>query len=267
MLFRQSEAGGHLFDLGAIDGLGRFVHVQSGRLPHVCRPDRCEVLQLGGSGPIPKISGLTLVRVGRATLASALPLGDLVTRETYASVLSSSLLYHTAATPPLLLAEGIAGLASAEVFAPTFRSYAWTSPLGPHEVHPWTIERFAERVQRTRSAVEAESLAFDLTAPVNELRAPDVTGRIAGRRLLLIGGEAAALLLAFAVLAATGLRRDAEAEWRRLTWFGARRWQLAVGSVAETAVVAVAGAAVGWALGSGIGALVAWRAGVPAGAV
>src|SRR5205823_4730300 len=54
---------------------------------------------------------------------------------------------------------------------------------------------------------------------------------------------------------------------RRLTWFGARRWQLAVGSVAETAVVAVAGAAVGWALGSGIGALVAWRAGVPAGAV
>src|SRR5438105_9440197 len=177
MLFRQSEAGGHLFDLGAIDGLARFVHVQSGRLPNACRPERCEVLQLGGAGPIPKLEGLTLVRVGRATLASALPLGDLVTRETYASILSSSLRYHTAATAPLLLAEGVAGLTAADVFGPTYRSYAWTAPLGPHDVHPWTIDRFAERVQQTRSHVEAESLAFDLTAPVDELRAADSTGR------------------------------------------------------------------------------------------
>ena len=267
MLFRQSEAGGHLFDLGAIDGLARFVRVQSGRLPHACRPERCEVLQFGGAGPIPQIGGLKLVRVGRATLTSKLPLGDLITRETYKSVLSSALLYHTAATPPLLLAEGIAGLTSAEVFAPTYRSYAWTAPLGVHEVHPWTIDRFAERVQRTRSAVEAESLAFDLTAPVDELRAADATGKVAGRRLLLIGGEAAALLLAFAVLAAMGLRRDAEAEWRRLTWYGARRWQLVLVSVAEVVAVAVVGAVVGWAAGTGIGALVADRADVPGGAI
>ena len=75
------------------------------------------------------------------------------------------------------------------------------------------------------------------------------------------------MLLSFAVLAASGLRRDAEAQWRRLTWFGARRWQLVTGSVAETALVAVAGAAVGWGAGSGIGAVVAARAGAPAGAV
>ena len=267
MLFRQSQAGGHLFDLGAIDGVARFVHVQSGRLPNACRPDRCEVLQLGGSGPIPQVGGLRLVRVGRATLASALPLGDLITRETYASILSSSLRYHTAATPPLLLAEGVAGLASADVLAPTYRSYAWTAPLGAHEVHPWTIDRFANRVQRTRSEVVAQSLAFDLTAPVDELRAADATGKVSGRRLLLIGGEAAALLLAFAVLAATGLRRDAEAEWRRLTWYGARRWQLGLVSAAEVTAVAVLGAAAGWAAGTAIGALVASRAGVPAGAI
>ena len=196
-----------------------------------------------------------------------MPLGDLVTRETYASIISSSLRYHTAATPPLLLAEGVAGLTAADVFGPTYRSYAWTAPLGPHEVHPWTIDRFAERVQRTRSHVEAESLAFDLTAPVDELRAADSTGRVAGRRLLLIGGEAAALLLAFAVLAATGLRRDAEAEWRRLTWYGARRWQLVLVSAAEVVAVALVGAAIGWAVGTGIGAFVAGRADVPAGAI
>jgi hypothetical protein len=267
MLFRQSEEGGHLFDLGAIDGLDRFVHVRTGRLPAPCRPARCEVVQLGGSGPIPQPGGLRLVRVGRASLASAVPLGDLITRETYASVLSSALRYHTAATPPLLLAEGVAGLASAAALAPTYRSYSWTAPLGTHAVHPWTVDHFAEKVQRTRADVEAQSLAYDLTAPIDELRAADETGRVAGRRLLLLGGGSAALLLAFAVLAASGLRRDAEAEWRRLTWYGARRWQLVVVSGAEVAAAALVGAAAGWTAGSGIGAIVAGRAGVAAGAV
>ena len=156
--------------------------------------------------------------VGKATLDSPLPFGNLITRETYASVLSSALLYHTAPTPPLLLAEGVGGLARIPVFVPTFRSYTWAAPLRPGSVHPWTIDSFARKVTQTRSALQAKSLRFDLTAPVAELRAANEAGKVAGRRLLLIGGEAAALLLAFAVLAATGLRRDTEAQWRRLTW-------------------------------------------------
>jgi hypothetical protein len=267
MLFRTSESNGHLFDLGAIDELGHYVHVRSGRLPGPCRPGHCEVLQLGGAGPIPPIPGLRLVRVGRATLDSALPFGKLISRETYASVLSSALLYHTAATPPFLLANGVDGLARVGTFVPTYRFYTWAAPLHPGDVHPWTVDDFARRVTQIRSELQAGSLRWDLTAPTSELRSANESGKVAGRRLLLIGGEAAALLLAFAVLAATGLRRDAEAQWRRLTWFGARRWQLVVGSAAETAVVAFAGAVVGWAAGSGVGALVATRAGVPAGAV
>jgi hypothetical protein len=267
MLFRTSEAGGHLFDLGAIDGLARYVHVQSGRLPAPCRAERCEVLQLGGSGPIPRIDGLKLVRVGRATLASPIPFGDLITRETYASVLSSALLYHTAPTPPLLLAEGVKGLATVEVFTPSYRSYTWTAPIDPGDVHPWTIDAFARAVTRARSELTGKSLAFDLTAPIAALRSAQESGRVAARRLLLIGGEAAALLLAFAVLAATGLRRDTEAQWRRLTWYGARRWQLVVGSAAEAAAVAFAGAVLGWVVGSAVGALVAQQAEVSAGAI
>jgi hypothetical protein len=243
------------------------VHLQSGRLPHACRAERCEVLALGGHGPTPHVRGLSLDVVGKATLDSSLPFGNLITRETYASVLSSALLYHTAPTPPLLLAEGVDGLARIPAFVPTFRSYTWAAPLHPGSVHPWTLDSFARKITQTRSALQAKSLRFDLTAPVAQLRAADETGKIAGRRLLLIGGEAAALLLAFAVLAATGLRRDTEAQWRRLTWFGARRWQLVVGSVAETGVVALAGALAGWAIGSATGALLAHRAGVPTGAV
>ena len=267
MLFRTSQANGHLFDLGAIDRLARYVHLQSGRLPRPCTPARCEVLRLGGSGPVPKVKGLTLAFVGTATLDSPLPFGNLITRETYASVLSSALLYHTAPTPPLFLADGVDGLAHIPAFVPTFRSYTWAAPLRPGSIHPWTIDSFARKVTQTRSALQAKSLRFDLTAPIAQLRTADEAGKVAGRRLLLIGGEAAALLLAFAVLAATGLRRDTEAQWRRLTWFGARRWQLVVGSVAETGVVALAGALAGWAVGAAVGALVAHLAGVPAGAV
>jgi hypothetical protein len=267
MLFRQSQAAGRLFDLGAVDGLGRFVRLQSGRLPEQCRPQHCEVVQLGGTGPIPRLPGLRLVRVGRASLQSAVPLGALITRETYAGILSSSLRYHTAATPPLLLAEGVEGLATVPDFEPTYRSYTWTLPLAPGQVHPWSLGRFTNEVTRAGAGLSALTLAYDLTAPTTELREADRTGRIAARRLLLIGGQAAALLLAFAVLAAVGMRRDAEAEWRRLTWYGARRWQLALVSGGEAVVVALAGAALGWAVGAGIGALVADGADVPAGAV
>ncbi len=267
MLFRQSQADGRLFDLGAVDGLGRFVHLRSGRLPASCRPERCEVVQLGGSGPIPRLPGLRLVRVGRASLDSPVPLGDLVTRETYAGVLSSSLLYHSAATPPLLLADGVRDLAGVPAFEPTYRSYSWTVPLAPRRLRPWSLDRFEADVTRARAVLTAKTLAYDVTAPIDQLRAADRDGQVAARRLLLIGGQAAALLLAFAVLAAIGLRRDAEAEWRRLTWYGARRWQLALVSGTETLVVAAAGAALGWAVGTAIGALVADRAGTPIGGV
>src|SRR4051812_11787115 len=267
MLFRTSQANGHLFDLGAIDDLARYVQLRSGRLPRPCTPERCEVLELGGSGPVPPVRGLALEVVGKAALSSPVPFGTLITRETYASVLSSALLYHTAPTPPLLLAEGVGGLAHVGVFKPTFRSYTWAAPLHPGAVHPWTIDNLARNVTQTRSALQAESLLFDLTAPLAQLREANETGKVAGRRLLLIGGECAALLLAFAVLAATGLRRDAEAQWRRLTWFGARRWQLVTSEAVEIGVVALAGGVLGWAAGSAIGALVARRAGVSAGDV
>jgi hypothetical protein len=263
MLFRQSEAAGRLFDLGAVDRLGRFVRLRSGRLPAPCRPQRCEVVQLGGSGPIPRIPGLKLVRVGRASLDSTVPLGNLVTRETYAGVLSSSLRYHTAATPPLLLAEGVQRLATVATFAPTYRSYAWTLPLAPDRLHPWSLDTFTRDVTQTGAQLAAQTLAYEVTAPTTQLREADQDGRVSARRLLLIGGQGAALLLAFAVLAAVGLQRDAEAEWRRLTWYGARRWQLALVSTAEILVVALVGAVLGWFVGAGIGALVAGAADVP----
>jgi hypothetical protein len=86
-------------------------------------------------------------------------------------------------------------------------------------------------------------------------------------RLLLLGGEGGALLIAFTVLAAAALRRDVMDARRRLTWFGARRWQVELFTFAESTAVAGAATVLGWALGGAVAAAIASRAGSPAGAV
>jgi hypothetical protein len=225
------------------------------------------VIQVAGSGPIPSVPGLRLVRVGRGKLTSPLPLGAFLTTASSSAVLISALEYHRAPLPPFLVAGDVRGLSSSSVLSPSYRSYAWVIPLERGTVHAWSVDSFTAAVDRARSEVEAAYNLRDVTAPVDELGAAADEARTAGRRLLLVGGEAAALLLAFAVLAATALRRDVEAAWRRLTWYGGRRWQLVLLTAAETATVALAATFVGWAGGTGIVALVADRAGSPIGPI
>jgi hypothetical protein len=265
MVFRQTSVDGRLFDLAAVDGVRRFVRLVSGRLPRQCTPARCEVVQLGGRGPLPE--GLGLVRVGRARLDSELPLGNVLTRETASGLIRSAVAYHTPSTPPFLLAEGAAATADLPALDFQYRSYVWTAPLEPDELHPWNAGSFSRRVERARSELATRSAQFAFDAPTEAVAAAVQESRVAGRRLLLIGGEAAALLLAFVVLAATRLRRDADAAWRRLTWFGARRWQLVVLSAGEAALIAAGGAAIGWAIGCGAAALAANRANADTSAV
>ena len=266
-LFRESEFDGRLITLGGIENLGRWVKVSSGRLPRSCVPERCEVLQIAGQGEIPSVPGLRFVVVGHGSLTSALPIENFISRDQVGSILAEAKRYHTAALPPFLLANGVRELSGVPALADTYRGYDWVVPLHGSSLHPWTTASFARAVTQVRSDFEAGSEYYDLLAPVEEVQAADASSRIAGRRLLLIGGQTAALLLAFTVLAAASLRRDAEASWRRLTWAGARRSQLFLASAGEWGFVAALGTLVGWVLGVGIAAFLAERAGAPAGAV
>jgi hypothetical protein len=271
MLYRETSIGGHLVDLRGVDGVGRWVKLLSGRLPRPCVPTHCEVLRIDGSGAIPTSPHLRLIEVGRATLPAGAPFRDFLGRPPVdTSVLSRAIEYHTPPNPPLVLAEGVRGLSRTDELATFYRSYAWFSPLGANDVHPWSVDSFRARIDRLRSEVGAQSLQqtqFDLTAPTDALAAASEQGRASARRLLLLGGEAAALLLAFVLLAASSLRRDAEAARSRLQWFGARRWQLTLFSLTETGAVAAAATIAGWAAGIGIAALVARAAGAPPAAV
>jgi hypothetical protein len=253
--------GNALTNLAAVDDVGRFVRLTSGRLPETCTPERCEVVQLGGNGRVPSTDGLRFVRVGEGVLTSALPFGRLPGED--ATRIGES--FGVEDQPPFLVAEGFDEFSTLPALDGFYRTYAWTAPLSAAGVHPWEVDEFDAAAARARSTLRSESLFLDLAAPVDELAAARESGQIAGKRLLLVGGQAAALLLAFAILAAAGMRRDVEGVWQRLTWFGARRYQLGLLSGAETGAAALAGVVVGWGAGVLAVALLAQRAGAPVG--
>jgi hypothetical protein len=265
LIYRETRFGDALVDLGAIDGLGRWVRVTSGRLPHQCTASRCEVLQLGGQGRPPEVPGVPVKVVGTGVLTSETPFGSFILAGSYSPARAAAIGYH-APSPPLYVADGVEALAGLPALESIYRSYAWVSPVRPGSIHPWQLSALARRVARTGAALQASSPLYGLQTPVDELQTAASQSRAGARRLLLIGGEAAALLLAFALLSGSSLRRDLEAARRRLAWAGATRAQLVGATVAEAAVVAVVATVLGFGLGAGAGALLAGHAGTPVGA-
>ena len=270
VLFRETSIAGTFAGLGGVDDLGRWVTLRSGRLPRQCTAERCEVLRLRGQGRLPQPDGLKLVEVGEAVLDDRTLFGDFLAPTDNAlaeAEVSPSLAraagYHRPPPAPLFLAEGVDELAASPSLDRIFRSYAWVAPLRAGEPRLWQIDDLADGVVTARSELQSASFAFDLLAPVEELREAQATSRAAGRRLGVVGGEAAALLFAFALLAAMTLRPDLLAVRRRLAWYGARGWQLALVTVAESAALAVAGTVIGLAVGLLGAAVVAERAGAP----
>ena len=270
VLFRETTIAGTFAGLGGVEQLGRRVTVRTGRLPDVCTPRRCEVLRLRGNGRLPQPTGVRLVEVGEAVLNDRVLFGDFLAPTDNAlaaaevsPVVARAAGYHRPPPPPLFLANGVDALAALPALARVYRSYAWVAPLTAGTPRLWEIDRLAAGVTRARSELQATSSNFDLVAPVQELREAQVTTRSAGRRLGVVGGEAAALLFAFALLAAMTLRPDLAAARRRLAWHGARGWQLALLTGAEAGALAVAGTVLGLAVGTAVGGVVAARAGAP----
>ena len=274
VLFRETTIGGTFAGLGGVENLARWITLRSGRLPRPCTPARCEVLRLRGTGRLPQLDGIRLAEVGDAVLENRVLFGDFLAPTDNAlenaevsPAFARAAGYHRPAPPPLFLASGVAALAQAPALARIYRSYAWVEPLEPGRPRLWEVDNLAASVTAARSELQSVSSSFDVVAPVEELREAQATSRAAGRRLGVVGGEAAALLFAFALLAAMTLRPDLIAARRRLAWYGARGWQLALVSVAESAVIALAGTLIGLAVAVIGGALVAERAGAPSGAI
>ena len=231
LLYRDTRFGRQIVRLGAVNELGRAVALKSGRLPRSCTPARCDVVAIGKSGP----GAPGFVVTGRGSLRSD-PVG--------------SFFQGVARDGRLRLAPSVEGLTHMPALADSFRTYAWVAPLGPHSVRGWDVDEFRARIARASTELEASSPNFSLTAPTVPLADAGAKSRIAGRRLLLVGGQAVVLLLAFVLLAATRLRRGGRASARRLDSFGATGTQTRLAALAEAALVVVPATVVGWLLGA-----------------
>ena len=249
-VFRQATWGGVFVNLGAVDGLSRWIVRRGGRLPRPCTPSDCELVQIGGKPVAPKLPFLHVV--GRATLRAGAPLSA----------------YFAAAgpnRPPILLASGVAAFVRTPLpDAPLIsRTYGWIVPLDPASVHDWDLAGLGKRIDRAQAQLEERSDIFSASGPLDTIDSVRATSRVAGERLLILGGDAAVLLLGFAVLASTRLRRDHDAVRRRLTWFGARRDQIMLVAAAEVATITIVASVAGWIIGAGTGALLANHLGSP----
>ena len=60
-VFRQATWGGAFVNLGAVDGVSRWIVLHSGRLPHACAPHDCELVQIGGKPVAPKLDRKSVV--------------------------------------------------------------------------------------------------------------------------------------------------------------------------------------------------------------
>jgi len=253
-VFRQATWGGAFVNLGALDGPGRWLTLASGRLPKPCTPRDCELVQIGGKPVAPKIANLHVV--GRARFTPGAPLAAYFGAE-------------GPKQPPILLANGVLGfsrfpLPDGAIYA---RTYGWIVPVAPNRVHDWQLASLAARLDKAQAELERRSDIFTITGPTDTIAAIRATSRVAAQRLLILGGDAAVLLLGFAVLASARLRRDQRAVRERMTWSGATRTQILLVAATESLVVTVVASIAGWLVGTAGGALLARHLGAPPGAI
>jgi hypothetical protein len=246
--------------IAAIAPAARWLRLESGRLPRGCTPRRCEVVQVAGA-PLSALpgAGRELDVVGRARLTSAIPLGFRPRAGTAAGPESQG-------AAPLFVGGDPAGLERLPALAAVSRTHAWSAPLDLAGVASWDLGAAAARVARMRADLEATG-GWTVSAPLHGLDAARARADTARERVGLVAAAAAALLVAFAVVAAGALGRDLEAERRRLERRGARRWQLALLGLAEAAGPAAAGVVLGAAAGIAVTWLRARGAGLDPGAL
>ena len=221
-----------------------------------CTPSNCELIQIGGAPAAPKLPFLHVV--GRAVVQGRRAALRVLRRAAAAGGRRSS------------LADGVVPFDRSPLPDARARSRARTAGSSPSRrasIHDWQLASLGTRLDRAQSQLERALRHLQRSS-----RRPDTiaairaTSRVAGERLLILGGDAAVLLLGFAVLASTRLRRDQRDVRRRLTGWarGARR--SCSSRRPRSSCITVAASVVGWAAGTGAGALLARHLGSPGGA-
>jgi hypothetical protein len=188
--------------------------VLEGRLPRGgCGPTKCEALALSRGllpGQVIRVGPVRVEIVGVGSMRpAALSAGD--------ELGSRQLLVRSITDRPLLsLVRDLAGMTSVT-----------TAPLDPDRVHASALAGVAARLRRTAvslSRSDPQNLVT-ATAPDALLNTIGHRGVVARERLLLISGQTAALVIAFAAFVASTRRRELRLLESQLIDLGASRFQ------------------------------------------
>jgi hypothetical protein len=203
------------------------VTVLSGRLPRACAAAACEALALSPGfrvgDRVPLEAGAVAVVTGRGSLGpKALPDVSALGRRA------------------LLMQEPTGALG--EVLAGTGSGVLVTAVLRPEAVHGYDLERLGRQLRETVIRLERLDPFLRASAPIERLEALANRSEVARERLLLIAGQGAALVLAFAAFAARARREDSLRLEEQLRTFGASRAQIAVARAVEALVPSAGGA-------------------------
>ena len=201
------------------------VVVRSGRLPQGCRHRVCEALALTGRERLGQRIALGKRRfaliVGRGSLEPrTLPdaSDDLGTSALLVRAVSSTL-------RPLVAEDG--------------STVIYSSPLDPNRVRGYGLAQLGDRMRRAITRLERGDPLVRASAPLSTIDSLAERGRVARERLLLVAGQAAALVVAFSAFVASARRRETELADSQLTTLGASRRQIWTARVVEALIPAI----------------------------
>jgi hypothetical protein len=204
----------------------RAVLVRDGRLPQGCRGGVCEALALKRGARVgervPLGDDLSAVIVGtgslrRGVLPDPSQLGD---RPLFIRELTKPL-------EQLVLEHGSTVVTSAT--------------LDPRRVHGYALSDLSRRLHDAITRLERGDPLVRATAPLGLLDDLADRGTVARGRLLLVAGQGAALILAFAAFLAAARRREVELVDDQLTVLGASRLQARTVRAAEVVIPSLLG--------------------------
>jgi hypothetical protein len=199
--------------------------VEAGRLPRGCNGRRCEAFALAGGYRLGQRvalgGGRVAVVVGRGALRA--PGVDVGRR---------ALLVAGAGGPlRALLRDGGATVTA-------------SAALDPRAVHATGVRELHERLRRELVRLRRDAPLLEASGPLRLLDDIADRGEVARVRLLLVAGQVAALIVAFAAFAAVTRRRETELAAEQLSTLGASRAQVLVARLVEALVPALLAAIV-----------------------
>jgi hypothetical protein len=211
------------------DDAAHDVLVRRGRLPRECTASRCEALALGRRAEVGR-----RVRLGRRLSALIVGVGSL----------RSGLLDDPTelGRRPLFLPSLSKRLAAlVDLHGSTIVT---TAELDPRRVHGYAVGNLAESLRVTVTRLERGDSLVRAAGPIGVLDDLARRGTIARQRLLVVAGEGAALIIAFAAFVAVARRRETQLLDEQLTTMGASRGQALAAHAGEVLLPAVLGTAV-----------------------